>query len=95
MSAFSENLTYYRKLAGLNQNQLAEKIGITPAQVSRYERDMAEPRPDVLAKIASVLNIKIEDLIPVPKITETPYKEIGNVISKRMNELNISSFQLA
>lgn len=95
MNNFATNLTYYRKLAGLNQNQLADKIGITPAQISRYERNMAEPRADVLAKIASVLEIKIEDLIPVPKIKEVPYIQMGNVISKRMKELGIGVFRLS
>lgn len=58
-----ERIKHYRKLAGINQFELAKKIGVTPAQVSRYERGLTEPRAPVLLKIANSLNIDVRVLL--------------------------------
>lgn len=60
---FSEKLKYYRKRAGLSQAMLSLKIGVTAAQVSKYERNAAEPRPEILKKIANVLDVPVEELL--------------------------------
>lgn len=44
-----------RKKAGLTQQQLADKIGITYIQVGRYETGKSNPSADVLQKIADNL----------------------------------------
>lgn len=45
-----------RKGAGLNQSQLAEKIGVTTNMVSRYEAEGADASFDRVRKIAEVTN---------------------------------------
>lgn len=56
----------YRKAAGLTQKRLAEFIGTKQSVISRIENAEYKGHSlSVLAKIAAVLNIKIEDLVGV------------------------------
>lgn len=52
-----------RMAAGMTQGQLAEKIGCSQKDVSRWEHGARTPRVETLAKIAGVFGCKIEDLI--------------------------------
>lgn len=56
-------ITAARMAAGLTQGQLAEKIGCTQKDVSRWERGVYSPRIDVLVKMADVLGCSLEDLV--------------------------------
>lgn len=56
-------ITAARMAAGLTQGQLAEAIGCTQKDVSRWERGVYSPRIDVLVKMAGVLGCSLEDLI--------------------------------
>ena len=47
---------------GMTQKELAEKINVTEASMSRYLKDKRVPRIDVLANIAKVFNVSIEFL---------------------------------
>lgn len=52
-----------RKNAGLTQQELADKIGVTQAMVSYYEKDTKKPSVDVITKAASVLNVSLDELV--------------------------------
>ena len=45
-----------RKKAGLSQNELAEKLGVNQALISRWERGITRPSDAQLEKIKSVLS---------------------------------------
>lgn len=53
-----------RARAGLNQEQLAEAIGTTQTQVSRWERGRAAPTGDSLRRFAAVTKTRIL-LVPI------------------------------
>lgn len=92
--SFIDRLTYYRKLAGLNQKDLADKIGISVGQISKYERGLSEPRADVLAKIANALNVEIDNLIgyQIEKWDdETPLDDRGVINVTLLDEHNKDS----
>lgn len=60
----SENLKYYRKIAGLTQGQLAGLLtGVTQSQIGSYEEKRAMPRVPVLQQIAEVLGVEFDDMI--------------------------------
>lgn len=59
---FSANLQFHRVKAGMNQQQLANEVGITASQISRYEHGRAHPRVDVVHRIAKALNVPFEIL---------------------------------
>ena len=52
-----------RLASGMTQGQLAEKIGCSQKDVSRWERGARTPRIETLAKIADVFGCQMEDLI--------------------------------
>lgn len=62
---FSENLKYLRKYknGGQSQENLAECLDITRAAIMAYESGRAEPRLEVLNKIAAYFEISLERLI--------------------------------
>ena len=52
-----------RLASGMTQGQLAEQIGCSQKDVSRWERGARTPRVETLAKIADVFGCQMEDLI--------------------------------
>ncbi len=56
-------ITALRKGKGLSQVQLAELIGVSQKDISRWEQGNVKPNTDTLSKIAKALECKIDDLI--------------------------------
>ena len=52
-----------RKANEMTQQQLAEKLIVTPQAVSRWEKGETEPDADTLIKIAEIFNISLDELI--------------------------------
>ena len=59
----SRNISYRRKELGLTQAQLAEKMGIEPETLSRFERGKHLPSLATLEKLADLLLIPVADLL--------------------------------
>src|SRR5574344_400641 len=53
-----KNIKAYRKLKGLTQEELAEKIGIEPPSMSNLERGKFTPSVETLQKLSDILGIK-------------------------------------
>lgn len=60
--AFSENLKRLRKQNNLKQEDLAEILHVSQQAIAKWEQEKSYPRSEMLPKIASALNCKIEDL---------------------------------
>ena len=58
---FHENLTKYRKRAGLTQNQLAMKLSVTPQAVSKWENG-SYPDSQLLPEISKILDVSLDVL---------------------------------
>lgn len=54
---FAENLKVYRKAAGLTQQQLAERLGVSVLTVQNYESRRRWPSPDSIYMISKALNV--------------------------------------
>ena len=59
--SFSENLVRYRKKAGLTQQQLAQKLSITPQAVSKWEKG-SYPDCELLPKLSQILDVSLDVL---------------------------------
>ncbi|MBI4688747.1 MAG: helix-turn-helix transcriptional regulator [Nitrospirae bacterium] len=57
-----------RKIAGLSQMQLAERIGVSYQQVQKYENGLSELSISRLSQIAHALNMSVNRFIPDEKI---------------------------
>lgn len=63
MDTISERVTQLRKQKGLTQNELAEKVNISKAQMSRYISKGVHPPANVLAKMADELGVSMDFLL--------------------------------
>ena len=60
---FAANLRRQRLAKGLSQEQLAEKTGVHPSEVSRLERAARDPRLSTIVKVARGLGVSAERLV--------------------------------
>ena len=66
----------YRRKTHMTQEQLAEKLGISPQSVSKWENSVAMPDIMMLPKIAEVFGVSIDDLFDLT--TEQRLNRIEN-----------------
>lgn len=60
---FGERLKLLRIDHGLTQTELAEKIKLSKANVSKYESDTIEPNFDTLKTLSSLFDVSIDYLL--------------------------------
>ena len=70
-----ESITYYRKRAGLSQEALAEKVGVSRQAVSKWELDDATPEVTKLVALAAAFGITTDQLLSGELPPEEPPKE--------------------
>jgi len=70
-----QRITQARQEKNLNQAQLAEKSGVTPAAISQIEKGTRTPTIPVLQRIASVLGVSIDYLLG-----KTDESELGDLL---------------
>lgn len=59
-----DNLRMKRESAGMSQSQLADKLGVERNVVHRYEAGENAMSLPTAAKIASILHISVDELVP-------------------------------
>lgn len=65
MKKIGNVITKARKKAGLTQETLAFKLGLTPQAISKWENDIGYPDVSLLADISEILDISLDDLFGV------------------------------
>lgn len=60
---FGQRLHTLREQAGLSQQQLAERLGLTQRAYAHWERNPVALRPDQLLNLAQVLNVSVDELV--------------------------------
>jgi transcriptional regulator with XRE-family HTH domain len=60
---FGKRLARLRKAAGYTQHQLADEIGSTRRKIAYYESESEHPPANLLADLARVLNVSIDELL--------------------------------
>lgn len=83
---FGNNLKKLRKQAGMTQQQLAERLGVTKSIVSYYELSERTPSPEVLVKLASVFRTSTDALLGITKDAGQEYIDISE-LSERQKQL--------
>ncbi len=59
---FGKRLQNLRREAGITQEQLADKTGLTVESISNIERGLYGPKFENLEKIATILKVPVKDL---------------------------------
>jgi transcriptional regulator with XRE-family HTH domain len=58
-----DGIRKFRKLAGLTQEKLAERIDINPVYMGQIERGFRVPTVDVLLRLARALKVRLRDIV--------------------------------
>ncbi len=81
-----ENIRTCRKQAGLSQEQLAEKLGLSRQAVAKWEAGTSAPSTENLLRLCEALNVPLETLIsektesPAKETTHTPAPDLQSAI---------------
>ena len=69
---FAEKLKTIRKQAGMSQEQLAEKLGVSRQAVTKWETDAGIPDTPNIMAISALFDISIDDLLSNERGTKKP-----------------------
>lgn len=77
-----------RKAAGMTQEELALKIGVTNSAIGHYERGIRKLEPTKLEAMANIFNVSIDEILGVQKveIKETKKAVHGNSRKAKMDQ---------
>lgn len=75
---FGQALLLLRKQQNMSQKELAEKLCVTPAAVSKWEHGQNYPDITMISTIADIFNISCDDLLHPDKVL-SPSKEKRNL----------------
>lgn len=89
MSNISSNIKFLRKKKGLTQQQFADQIDIKRSLVGAYEENRAEPKYDLLKKIASYFEITVDDFINETIDEKWAPKPKGNPANLRVLSISV------
>ncbi len=64
-----------RRLMGLTQEELADKIGVSKSAVAKWEIDGGLPDRDNLKRISEVMNVSVDELHRIIKSDDQPNKD--------------------
>lgn len=87
--SFASRLKYFRTAAGLTQQQLSTKSGVSRKQISDLEQEIqANPRDLTISKLADALNVDPSNLVPKSSfVSDTPDKDGLYEFKLNLNEL--------
>ena len=87
-----EKIRAYRKDAGLSQEDLAEKAGISAYYAGEIERGQASPSLNTIRDIAQALGIQPKELFSFPAEEETTEQVIEEIV-KTLKAGNITDIE--
>ena len=67
--SFGDRISFLRKLKGLTQAQLAEKLGISAQAVSKWESGLSCPDIMMLVPLADIFNVSTDMLLGGGQLT--------------------------
>ncbi len=88
MSNISSNLKFLRKKSNLTQQQFADIMAIKRASVGAYEENRAEPKYDLLKKIANYYELSMDEL--VNEVIDEKWKPIPKSNASNLRVLSIT-----
>lgn len=87
-----KNIKTARKIAGMTQKELAEKLKTSQQNLAQYENDKRKPKLETLEKIASALGVRTAQLAPeLVEISNVNLEVIHNMESllRHLPEMNL------
>ena len=81
-----EKIRRIRSFRGMTQKELAGRIGVTEAVMSRYISGDREPKPDILANIATALHTTSDFLLGI-ECEEFDHPRIRRMIARNASSM--------
>ena len=70
-NTIGKKISSLRKEKRITQEEIAEKLGVTPQAVSKWENDISYPDILLLPKLAAILDVTVDDLLSERTMNET------------------------
>ena len=91
MTCINVNLKNLRRREGWTQEELAAKLGIKRSLIGAYEEGRAEPKAELLMKIANLFSVPLEQFISVPIDTKNfNPATVSDLEGRRLRVLSIA-----
>lgn len=87
---FAEKLKNIRKQAGMSQEQLAEKIGVSRQAVTKWETNAGIPDMENIMAVSALFDISIDELLSNEKGTK---KELEEYLFESVTEYDIDELK--
>lgn len=78
-----KRLSTFRKLAGLTQQQLSEKLSLSPQAISKWENDLSEPDIATLRALANLYEVSLGELVNLEGGFPDPLDEGGEGVEEQ------------
>ena len=88
----SQNILKYREQLGLSQEQLAEKLNISPQAIALWETGQEQPTIDTLKILANTFGVSIDQLCGNTPSEDSP-RPLFTASAKYTKELYLSTFR--
>lgn len=62
ITTLGQRIRFHRERLGLRQEELADKMGVSPKAISFWENDRSYPRSRLLTKLSDILHVPLSDL---------------------------------
>lgn len=87
---FGERLRNAREASGISQKTMANRIGVKPATVEKWETGKMDPRANRLHMLASLLNVPLMWLIAGSQTVPNPSADINSreMIKQKIADLD-------
>ena len=81
--SFGSTVRAHRIAKGYGLNEFAERLGISPAYLSRIEREHeSPPRDELIERIAAILDIQLDDLfVKAERLPPDMRKDLPRVVA--------------
>ena len=74
-----------RRSAGMSQQELAQKLKISPSAVGMYEQGRREPSVQILSDMAKLFGVSIDYLVTGKASTSREQEELNDMLLQRVN----------
>jgi len=90
---FGQRFARLRKSKKLRQEDIADKIGISPQAISKWENDISLPDISLLGELSDILEVSLDDLLGKEVMKTTVVTEVGSKkdLNKMMLKVIITS----
>lgn len=77
VQSIGNRISQLRREKGITQEEMAEKLGVTPQAVSKWENDISYPDILLLPKIAKMFDVTVDELLSGESRKETNFLPEG------------------